>query len=199
MKIQQIISMKAVTTIMLMATLLIISSCQSQEKNSDQDKLQTSISPKKIKPPVLDIHAATFLGDIEAIQQHIKAGTDLNIKDEYGSTPLIISVVFDKSKVAVALIEAGADVNLKSDEGSTPLHSAAFFCRMETARALLNNGADKSIKNNYGSTPLETVAGPFNEVKSIYDQISKDLGPLGFKLDYGYLEVTRPKMAEMLK
>ncbi len=199
MKIQQIISIKTVTTIMLVAALLIIASCQSQEKNQDPEKMETSNSKVNIDPPALDLHAATFMGNLEAVQQHIKAGTDLNKKDDFGSTPLIAATVFDKSEVALALIKGGADVNLKSTEGSTPLHSAAFFCRTEIAEALLSNGADKTLKNAYGSTPYESVAGPFNEVKGIYDQISKDLGPLGFKLDYAYLEMTRPIMAELLK
>ena len=64
---------------------------------------------------------------------------------------------------------------------------------------LLENGVDKSILNIYGSTALISVAGPFNEVKPIYDEFAKGLGPLGLKLDYEQLEKTRPIIAEMLK
>jgi hypothetical protein len=63
----------------------------------------------------------------------------------------------------------------------------------------LANGADKTITDAYGSTPYMSVAGPFNEVKPIYDQMTKDLGPLGLKLDYKHLEETRPVIAEMLQ
>jgi hypothetical protein len=63
----------------------------------------------------------------------------------------------------------------------------------------LENGADKNIRNNFGSTAFESVAGPFNEVKGIYDLFSKDLGPLGLKLDYKRIEETRPLIAEMLR
>ena len=66
-------------------------------------------------------------------------------------------------------------------------------------KLLLENGADKNLKNNYGSTALESVTAPFSYVKEIYDIFSKDLGPLGLKLDYKYLEETRPKIAEMLR
>ena len=199
MKNLQIISTRTLTSILLIGTLFIMSSCNSQEKNQNSQKKEASNSQVSVEVPSMDIHAATFMGDLKTVQQHISAGTDLNKKDDYGSTPLITATVFGKTEVALVLIEGGADVNLKSTEGSTPLHSAAFFCRTEIAKTLLDNGADKSLKNTYGSTPYESVAGPFNDVKGIYDQISKDLGPLGFKLDYAYLEVTRPKIAEMLQ
>jgi hypothetical protein len=90
-------------------------------------------------------------------------------------------------------------VNLQNNEGSTALHTAAFLCHTEIVRILLDHGADKSLKNVYGSTPLQSVAGPFSEVKPIYDEFSKNLGPLGLKLDDDYLRETRPVIAEMLQ
>ena len=96
-------------------------------------------------------------------------------------------------------MEAGADINLQNNDGSTPLHTAAFLCRVEIVEALLENGADKNIRNNFGSTALESVSAPFENVKAIYDQFSKDLGPLGFKLDYEQIKQDRPRIAEMLR
>ncbi|KPK82640.1 MAG: hypothetical protein AMS27_14435, partial [Bacteroides sp. SM23_62_1] len=157
-----------------------------------------SDSQAKVKPPNMDIHTAALLGDIKAISQHIKAGSDLDEKDEYGSTPLIIAATFGKTEVAEALIGAGADMSCRNNDGSTPLHIAAFFCRTEIVKMLLDNGADRNLENNFGSTPLESVEAPFDNVKGIYDQFTRDLGPLGLKLDYDYIKVTRPLIAEML-
>jgi hypothetical protein len=36
-------------------------------------------------------------------------------------------------------------------------------------------------------------------VKAIYDQMGKILGPMGLKLDYAYVEKTRPEIAAILK
>jgi hypothetical protein len=76
---------------------------------------------------------------------------------------------------------------------------AAFLCRTEIVKDLLSHGADRNIKNNYGSTPLQSISGPFKDVKPIYDQLSKSLGPLGLKLDYGLIEKTRPEIAALLQ
>ena len=185
------------TTVMMVVSILIISSCGGKQQPSAD---QAIVEQEPVNPPNVDIHTATLLGDLDAIKQHIKAGSDLNVKEPaVESTPLISAAVFGKTEIARALIEAGADVNLKNNEGSTALHSAAFLCRLEIVEMLLGNGADKDLLNNYGSTAQQSVMAPFSDVKFIYDQFSKDLGPLGFKLDYEYVEATRPKIVELLK
>jgi ankyrin repeat protein len=147
----------------------------------------------------MDIFTSALFGNLKVINQHIQAGTNLDAKDDYGSTPLIIAATFGKTEVARALIEGGADVNIRNNDGGTALHSAAFLCRKDIVQMLMENGADKNIKNNFGSTPLESVSGPFENVVGIYDQFSKDLGPLGLKLDYDHLKETRPVIADMLR
>ena len=59
--------------------------------------------------------------------------------------------------------------------------------------------ADRDTRNNVGSTALESVAGPFGDVKPIYDLIQAVLGPYGLKLDYEFIKETRPKIAEILR
>ncbi len=181
-------------SVIILALIMVTSACG---KTSDTD--QTQVSKVSQTSPKVDIYAAALTGDLDAIRQHIKAGTDLNKKDAYGSTPLVIAITFGKKDVAIALIEAGADVNLLNNDGSTPLHSAVFFCRKEVVQSLLDHEVDKSVVNNYGSTALQSIEVPFRDVKPIYDQLSRDLGPLGLKLDYVRIESTRPQIAEMLR
>ena len=192
--------MKTLSTVMLATIILFMTACNNKQGSPDGEKKQTKKVQETPKPPAMDIHAATFMGDMDAINQHIAAGSDLNLKEpSMGSTPLISASVFGKTEVALALIEAGADVNLQNNEGSTALTSAAFLCRVEIVEALLENGADKEIRTNTGSTALESVSGSFEDVRFIYDIFTRDLGPLGLKLDYKQLEETRPVIAEMLR
>ena len=191
MKTRMIITVKKLTIPLMAGIIITMVACSGEKGNSSEEQ---------IKPPNMDIFTAAILGDLDAINQHIKAGTDLNLREPtVGSTALITAAVFDKTEVAIALIEAGADLNIQNNEGATALHSAAFLCRTEIVKALLDHGADKTLKNNYGSTALESVMVPFEYVKPAYDQFSKDLGPLGLKLDYKQLESTRPVIAEMLQ
>lgn len=151
--------------------------------------------------PNLSLHEAVLKGNLEAVQQHIAAGSNLDEKDpESGASPLIAAAVFGEVEIAKALIAAGADVNHRqTSDGGTPLHTAAFLCHSEIVEALLNHGADKNARNNNGHTALETVAGPFDEVKWVYDLLEAVLGPAGLKLDYERIQADRPKIAEMLR
>jgi len=111
----------------------------------------------------------------------------------------LTATVLGKTEVALALIDAGADVNYQNYEGSSALITAAFFCRTEIVKALLQKGADKTLRNKAGRTALESVSAPFDEVKGIYDGLGKALEPLGLKLDYEQIKITRPIIAEMLR
>jgi CubicO group peptidase (beta-lactamase class C family) len=184
--------MKTVTPAMVVVALLIIIGYGVQV-HSFEEKDRPS------EPPSVSIHMAALQGDVEAIRQHIKAGSDLNEKDAWGSTPLIIAATFGRTEVARALIEAGADMNITNNDGATVLHAAAFLCRTEIVKALRDNGADKYLRDGSGNTALDAVTGPFNDVKGVYDSFGKALGPLGLELDYEQIKVTRPKIAEMLR
>jgi len=176
--------MKAVTTAILLVTLLIpLSVCGEQENST----------------PSVSLHMAALQGNIGVIRLHVKAGSDLNEKDAYGSTPLLIAATFGKTEAAKAFIEAGADMTIRDKYGSTPLHLAALFCRTEIVKALLDKGANKYLRNNNGSTALDIVSAPFDEDKGLYDQLGAALGPLGLKLDYEQMKMTRPRIAVMLR
>lgn len=153
-----------------------------------------------ISQPEIDIQTAVISGNFEAVTEHIKAGTDLNQKEQMsGATPLMSAATFDKPEIAKALIDAGADLSIKNNDGATALHSAAFFCRVEIVQMLIDANADKSIRNNYGATARESVMGPFEQIKPVYVMMQEQLKPFGLQLDMAELEKTRPVIAMMLQ
>jgi hypothetical protein len=151
-------------------------------------------------PPSVSLQEAARTGNLEAIQQHVKAASNLNEKDLVsGGSPLHTAAAFGQLEAVRALIQAGADVNVRNNDGATPIITAAFLCRTEIVRALLDHSADKNAKNNAGATALDSVSGPFDQVKGIYDFLQSALGPVGLKLDYEQIKATRPKIANMLR
>jgi len=180
----------------MLILMMSLSAC-GQKKPEPDTKATTKT---EVKAPDMALSAAVVTGNLEVVEQHIAAGTDINEKDPLsGSTPLITAVTFDKRNIAQALIDAGADLSVKNNDGSTALHVAAFFCKVEAVKMLMDAGADKNVKNNYGATARETVVGPFAEVKPIYEMMQQQLGPIGLQLDLEEVENTRPTIAVMLQ
>ncbi|MBX2944777.1 MAG: ankyrin repeat domain-containing protein [Cyclobacteriaceae bacterium] len=190
MKTAVLYLISSITKVSLWAVVLVLTACGVKENAQGQSA----------KAPAIDLHTAVITDNLEAVKQHIAAGSDLNVKDPFGgSSPLISAAVFGKTEMAKVLLDAGVDINFQNNDGSTALHTAAFFCRPEIVKLLLAKKADKSIKNKYGATAYDNVAGSFSELKDVYDIMKNTLGPMGLKLDYAYLEKTRPEIAAMLK
>ena len=181
--------------------LVLMTSACAQTSNKSKAQADTKDEAKtNIEKPTMDIQMAVLSGNLEAVKQHIEAGTDINKKDAMsGSTPLISAASFGKNDIAKALIDAGADLRLKNNDGATALHVAAFFCRIEIVQLLIDAKADKTTKNNFGATPRESVMGSFEEIKPIYEMLQQQLGPIGLQLDLSEIEKTRPVIAMMLQ
>ncbi len=109
--------------------------------------------------PSMSIHEAAGNGDIEAIKQHLAAGTDVNAKDGGGWTPLHHAAEAGHKEIAELLIANGADVNAKDKLGWTPLFYAAFSGRTEVAELLIAEGVDVNAKDNLGTLRYAASGG----------------------------------------
>jgi len=141
----------------------------------------------KPPPPNISIHEAASDGNIEAVKQHLAAGTDVNAKDDLtGLTPLFDAVSSGKKEVAALLIDKGADVNGKIAMGFTALHNAAGNGRYQIVELLIEKGADVNEKNDFGITPLdmaEVSAGRDEETELDYKKVDDLLRKHGGKAE----------------
>jgi len=93
--------------------------------------------PPIAKAPDISIHDAAKIGNIEAIKQHIGAGTEVNAKNKGGRTPLHWA---NNKEIAELLIDAGADVNAEDGDGDTSLDWAIMRNHTEIADLLHKHG-----------------------------------------------------------
>ena len=113
--------------------------------------------PPTAEAPDIDIHDAAYDGNIEAVKQHLDAGTDVDARDGEGETPLNRAAYEGHKETVELLIAAGADVNAKDRIRCTALHWAAVDGNNEIAELLIANAADVNAKGDDGRTPLHVA------------------------------------------
>ncbi len=104
-----------------------------------------------------DIWTAARKGDLTALQQHIDAGIDIEVRDEeHKFTPLHHAAYFGQLETVKWLVEKGAGMNARNNDGNTPLDVAyegmesdefdsdARRAKREVGEYLDSIGADKN-------------------------------------------------------
>ena len=124
-------------------------------------------------------------GNIEAVKQHLAAGTDVNVRVcEWGDTPLHRAAFGGNKEIVELLLNNEVDVNVKDDYGCTPLHDAAEYGHKKIIELLISKGAEVNAKDKGRKTPLDvTSAIPPNSNKTeIVDLLRKHGGKTGDEL-----------------
>ena len=130
---------------------------------------------------------ASRCGNLEAVQQLLKAGADVRGQDNAGRTALHAAVEEGSVAITTRLLEAEAEVDAVDAEGETPLLTACRRGRVAAVRALLSAGAKPDIRDRRGDTAL-VVAG-----RSGHWELERDLLSAGATPDAAY-----EKMAGLL-
>ena len=114
--------------------------------------------PPIVVAPEISIHEAAKTGNIEAVKQHLAAGSDVNEKDRYKRAPLHYAATEGHKEIVGLLIAKSADVNEKWMKGRTALFAVAQKGHKEIAELLIDSGAKVNLKGEEGLTPLHITA-----------------------------------------
>ena len=124
-------------------TAVLLVGCGESQQSAPQ--AETKPEPPTAKAPDISIHAAAYIGNIEAVKQHIAAGSDVNARKSIEGTPLHMAAKEGHKEIVELLIAEGADVNAKIEDGlnykgNTPLDWAISRKHPEIADLLRKHG-----------------------------------------------------------
>ena len=92
-------------------------------------------------------------GDLDAVSLFLRAGIDVDGRDEKGITALMLASFEGHIDIARLLIKRGADVSAQDQFAYSPLMGASLHGHTEVAAFLLKNGALVNARNEKGITP----------------------------------------------
>lgn len=125
------------------------------------------------------LHYAAVGGSVEIIEKLLFLELDIDSEDDYGFTPLMITLVFDRPDALLFLIKNGSDPRciLSNDFGPSLLHIAAVRGNNNNIEKLISLGLDIDSRDFLGRTPL--MAAAFGEqLESFFFLIEKGSDPL---------------------
>jgi len=104
------------------------------------------------------IHRAACLGDLACVEALLEQGTDIDVKDDMGWTPLYWAASMGQEEVGEFLLSKGAQADIKTGGERTPLHQAAYSGSLRLVELLVSKGTDVNAKDKRGNTPLHNAA-----------------------------------------
>ena len=85
-------------------------------------------------------------GDVQRIQDLLKRGADVDARDRYGQTALMLAAHAGRRELVEALIAHQASLNSTAKWGLSAVMLAVVAGHAEIARLLANAGADLSLR-----------------------------------------------------
>lgn len=87
-------------------------------------------------------------GDTAAVHELLRRGADVNARDRYGQTGLMVAAHGGHLEVVETLIAHGADLNVTAKFGLTALMLAVVAGHEAIARVLARAGSDRSLRGS---------------------------------------------------
>ena len=139
-----------------------------REAQRELDRLGLKLTPAHM------LKAAEFR-DPARILLFLKAGMDVDIRDEREWTPLMVAAFNGNEVVAKLLVQHGANPNALDRAGYAPLHWAALNGFEEVVRLLISKGVDRNARSRFGITALmQTASGGHCGVLTLLLQADAD-------------------------
>ena len=92
---------------------------------------------------------AIHFNQIEIVKLLIGKGTNLELCDGAGSSPLSGAVHQNNLDIVKLLVENGASINTRDGYGGSPFHNAVSEKHMEILTFFMENGADMRLKTKH--------------------------------------------------
>lgn len=115
------------------------------ECGADVNKQNTNLETALMK--------AVRNGHRDFVELLLQYNADLEIRNVYGETPLLIASITHDDMVRF-LIEKGACVHVRDAEGRTPLMRSIFFKQYDLIQLYINYGMDVNARDNFNKTAL---------------------------------------------
>ncbi len=123
-----------------------------------EDLRKEALSDQAFKNKMSPMHVAAFYGSYDAAAVLADLGAPLELRDDWGNTPLRSAVRQNQIAIVQLLCTRGVYAGAVDSQDNTPLHCAAEHDFIECAQILVAHDAPFTDANSSGRTPFHTAA-----------------------------------------
>lgn len=118
----------------------------------------TETPAPRLADPDGTLLTAAATGDAATVGLALRAGAEVEARDDHQRTALLLAVTGDHVEVARVLVAAGADPDALDDRNDTPWLVAGVTGSVAMAEVLLPADPDLTIRNRYGGISIIPAA-----------------------------------------
>jgi len=120
-----------------------------------------------------DLIQAAGINDAAKVKQLLKQGADVNAKDKYGNTALMIAAISGHTDTAKVLIDGGADVNAKDWSDDTALVLAIEGEHKDIVRLLKQTMARRHMVRGQAAAKIAKTPADYEDAIREFEQAAK--------------------------
>ncbi|KAI0902149.1 ankyrin repeat-containing domain protein [Annulohypoxylon nitens] len=104
------------------------------------------------------LHEVVEKTPLENVQLLIRAGSDVNLTNKIGMTPITRALIIGREDIARYYLSRKADLNIISPVFGGPLHAACSAGRVDWTKELIETGADVNlVATEFVGAPLSSI------------------------------------------
>lgn len=131
-----------------------IDQARAEGHRTIETTLRAALDDGRVRDPDAALLRAAADGDADSVALALRAGADLETRDNRRRTPLLLAVTHDRLAVARVLVALGADPDALDGQHDTPWLVTGVTGSVAMADVLLRYDPDLTVLNRFGGTSL---------------------------------------------
>lgn len=133
--------------------ILWLSSCDIMS-GSSREQAKEQLPSTGVETVTQQFIQAAEAGDLEAVQNLLQDGIDINAQDERGRTAVMAATYQHQTEMVRLLISKGADINIRDHLLNNVFLYAGAEGMLDIVQLAIDADADTKLTNRYGGTAL---------------------------------------------
>ena len=131
---------------------------EASSKTSIEKDAPKTLRENGVQHPIFSAVRNGRVSEAQEILVHNSAEFDVDTRDSFGNTVLIVAAQNNRKRVTKMCVRAGVPLDARNKQGNTALHYCYGYGYFELGEYLVSKGADERVTNAAGETAYDGLS-----------------------------------------